>query len=406
MKQKQAFNPEIFTRASACIAQGALTNSKRPRSFIEGVYPTHLKKASGAYCWDTEGNRYIDFIAGLGSSILGHCNEEVNAAISKQLSLGHTLSLGTELEIECAEKIKHLFPCIESLKFLKTGSCATSAAIKIARAAKSRRMVLSEGYHSWHDSFVSLTPPANGVCLSQDVLPLTKGATFGDDVAAVIVEPIITDVSEDRINWLRHLRKRCTEKGIVLIFDEIITGFRFPQFSASNFYGIQPDLICLGKGLANGLPISVVGGSNKIMNTEKEYFVSSTFAGECLSLAAALKTIDLLQTKFKTDQLWESGQEFCRKFNSIAPEIVKLEGYPTRGVFRGSHENLDLFRQEACRAGILLSTSFFFNFSHISLIDQVISTFTDILIRIKTGSVKLEGLPSLVPFAQKARETA
>lgn len=403
MKITKAYNPEYAARADGAIAQLALTNSKRPKSFIQGVFPTHLTRASGAYTWDTQGNKYIDFIAGLGSSVLGHANEEVNKAIIEQVSKGHTLSLGTTLELDLAEKVKTLFPVIERLRFLKTGSCATAAAIKIARAYTGRDFILSDGYHSWHDSFTSLTPPAHGVWKNQGVLKMTSDMDL-DGAAAVIIEPIITDYSDARIAYLRKLRETCTKKGVLLIFDEIITGFRFPKFSVSNFLDIKPDLICLGKGMANGLPISVVGGSKEIMNCANEWFISSTFAGETLSMAAASKTIDLLQTKFKTDELWTAGGEFNYKFNEIAPDIVKLEGYPTRGVFKGTHENLDLFRQEACKAGILLSTSFFFNFSHMPLAEHVLSSFRDILIRIKTGSVKLEGEPSQMPFSAKLRE--
>lgn len=400
---KNSYNENISSRADNAIAQRALTNSKRPQSFIEGVFPTHLTKAKGAYTWDLNGNRYIDFIAGLGSSLFGHSCDDVNQAIIKQVNIGYTLSLGTELEVECAEKIKEMFPCIDRLRFLKTGSCATAAAIKMARAYTGRDTVLSQGYHSWHDSFTSVTPPAHGVHKNQGVMSLDDNE-IDKTVAAVIVEPIITDYSVERAIWLKNLRKKCDETGAVLIFDEIITGFRFPRYSVSNYFDIQPDLICLGKGLANGLPLSVVGGANKIMNCESEYFVSSTFAGEMLSLAACSKVIDLLKTKYKIETVWEAGGEFLRKFNDIAPDIIRLDGYPTRGVFFGTQENKDIFRQEACKAGILLSTSFFFNHSHIDLIDQSISTFNDILLRMKTGSVKLEGAPSQIPFAQKQRE--
>ena len=406
MKKTINYDPEISSRADSVIAQRALTNSKRPQSFIEGVFPTHLVKGWGAYAYDTKYNRYIDFICGLGSCSIGHANDEINQAIINRLHHGITLSLGSEIEVIFAEKIKEIFGFVDLIRILKTGTDACSAAIKIARAYNEKSIILSDGYHGWSDSFVSMTPPAHGVHKIQNVFKLTKESMehFGDEISAIIVEPVITDFSEERRLYLENIRKFCTEKNIVLIFDEIITGFRFPKFSVSNYFGIYPDLICLGKGMANGMPISVVGGKKEIMNTENEYFISSTFAGETLSIAAALKTIELMQTKYKIETLWEQGQRFKDLFNAIAPEIVTLEGYPTRGILKGSHENLDLFRQEACIAGILFSTSYFFNYSHIHLIDQVISTCKDIILRIKTGSVELKGKSSVQPFASKLRE--
>lgn len=129
-------NCEYQNRADLCIAQGALTNSKRPETFVKGVYPTHLKRGQGCHVWDMEGKKYADFITGLGSSILGYAHEGVNKAISDRLLLGATLSLGTIEEIEAAEKVKQLFPFVDLVKFLKTGNEATLAALKIARAYK------------------------------------------------------------------------------------------------------------------------------------------------------------------------------------------------------------------------------------------------------------------------------
>jgi acetylornithine/succinyldiaminopimelate/putrescine aminotransferase len=189
----------------------------------------------------------------------------------------------------------------------------------------------------------------------------------------------------------------------LLIFDEVITGFRFPKFSVSNYYGITPDLICLGKAMANGMPISVVGGNADVMNCG-EYFVSSTFAGETLSLAAALKTMTLLQTKYDLNDLWERGKVFLAQFNALYPEKLWIEGYPTRGAFKGDDLVKALFWQEACRAGVLFGPSWFFNFCHPPVTDLVVSTCRDIVGRIKTGSVRLLGNMPTTPFAQKARQ--
>lgn len=402
MKAKPAFDSAIYQRSTESIAHGALTNSKRAQSFVKGVFPTHLTRGRGCYVWDTQGNKYIDFIAGLGSNLLGYAHPEISEAIVKQAALGSTLSLGTPLEVECAEKVKEMFPFVEKVRFLKTGSDACSAAIRIARASTRRGWIQSEGYHGWHDEFVSLTPPANGIPNDDYYIDRyhPENGVSGD--AAVIIEPIMTDMSQRRIAELKELRKKCTEIKTLLIFDEVITGLRFPNYSVAQEYNIIPDIICLGKALGGGMPISVVGGKANIM--ESDYFVSSTFAGETLSLAASLKTMQLLQTKYKMDHLWEKGAQFLFRFNEIWRDGLTLEGYPTRSILKGEELTKALFMQECCKAGILMGTSLFFTFPHIDLMDEVLSAFSDILRRIRLKEVKLEGDLPIKPFAAKVRD--
>lgn len=391
-------NRELWNRQELSIAHGALTNSKRPSVFVKGVYPTHLEKSKGCHVWDASGKRYIDFIAALGSSILGYANEEVNQAITTQLKKGTTFSLATEMEVETAEKVKECFPWVERVRFLKTGTEACLAAIRIARAKSGYDPIYSDGYHGWSDEFTSLTPPAHGIPKQHHI---TKSDFPPAGTGGLIIEPVQTDAGDARVKRLREIRARCDETKTPLIFDEIITGFRFPKFGTCNYFGVEPDLVCLGKAIANGMPLAVVAGKKEIMETD--YFVSSTFAGETLSLAAAHKTMSLLQTKYKLDHLWDRGAQFLYRFNQIWPEQLWIEGYPTRGVFKGDELTRALFFQESCKAGILFGPSFFFNFSHIDVMDTVLSSCEAILGRIKMGSVTLEGEMPQTPFAQKAR---
>ncbi len=389
-------------RAELSIAHGALTNSKRPECLVKGVYPTHLVSGAGATVRDTDGKSYIDFICGLGSTMLGHGHPEVAAAITNRAYAGASLPLGTTLEVEVAEKVKEVIPFIDRLRFLKTGSDACTAALRIARAATGRSKVLTEGYHGWHDEFVSITPPALGVYGAYPIEKLENLSDVDHETAAVILEPVMTQLTPERIAWLRDLRQRCTETGAILIFDEVITGFRMPKPTFSQAFGIQPDLICLGKAIASGMPLSVVGGKKEIMECG-EYFISSTFAGETLSLAAALKTMSLIQTKYSLPDLWERGELFKAAFNGLAPGKIWIEGYPTRGRFSGDEMTKVLFWQEACRAGLLFGPSFFFTFPHTPLTDSVLNSCRDILTRIQTGSVTLQGELPKTPFAQRMR---
>ncbi len=393
----------LHRRAQDCLAQSYMTNSKRPQSLVMGVYPTHVARGQGAFLYDHKGKKYLDFIIGLGTNLLGYAHPRVTAAVCAQALNGASHSLATHVEIEAAEKLKELFSFVDCVKWTKTGSSACSAALRIARATTGRSWVLSEGYHGTDDSFVSLTPPALGVPKDQHISLLSQWDGDWKAVAAVIVEPIITDISETRIAWLRALRETCTKNGVVLIFDEIITGFRFPKFSVSSYYGITPDLICLGKAIANGMPLAAVGGKYAVMNSG-EYFISSTYGGETLSLAAAKEVMTLLQTTYDCDWLWANGQRFLDEFNSLHSEKIWLEGYPSRSAFKGDELTRALFFQECCKAGMLMGPGFWMSYPLIDEAKNAMVSIKAIMARIKRGEVKLEGEMPKSPFAQKVRE--
>lgn len=394
-------------RAQDSILNGSLTNSKRPESFVSGVYPTHIAYGNGCFLYDTNGKRYVDFICGMGAHLFGYNNSFINNAIEKQLRKGTIFSLSSTKEVEAAEKLKEYVPFISKLRFLKTGTEACLASIRIARAVTGRKKVLSDGYHGWTDEFVSMSPPASGINEQDYIDKLTFIEQIDETVAAVIVEPIVTDWSPKRIEFLNKLREACTENGVVLIFDEIITGFRWPSYTVSQYYGITPDIICLGKALGGGLPLSVVGVTRSIelkANTIP-WFVSGTFYGECLSLTAMQEIILLQSSTEPIKNLWEDGHEFMMKFNSLWPDGVWLEGYPTRSVLKGKTDLIRaLFMQETCRAGMLFGPSFFYSYKHKEHAQSCINSIRDILMRIKTGVVTLEGDMPQTPFAQKQRE--
>jgi glutamate-1-semialdehyde 2,1-aminomutase len=411
--QFTAYNHTWQNRADLSIAQGALTNSKRPECHVKGVYPTHLTRGLGAQVWDAEGRSYIDYICGLGSNLLGYGNELVSRAIERQARLGTSLSLSTTLEVEVAEQVQAMFPFVERLKFLKTGSDACSAAVRIARAATGRELVVSAGYHGWADDFVSLSPPALGVPMGE-AAPNQRNWIISEQnaeavdyrgVAAVIIEAVELDASPERIRWLHELRALCDRTGALLIFDEVITGLRFPGYSVAKWSGVTPDLVCLGKALGNGMPISVVGGRKDVMNCG-EYFISTTFAGETVSLAAAQATMKALKMPdYAVDELWLRAGRFRERFNSIWPEGVRIEGYNTRGRFVSRDELTQaVFFQEACGAGVLFGPSWFYSFAHPEHDDNVLNLCSDIKTKLRTRKVALEGEMPQKPFAQRVRD--
>ncbi len=399
---------ELHRRAQLCIAQFYLTNSKRPESLVKGVYPSHVKRGQGCFLWDHQGKKYLDFITGLGTNLIGYGHDRVNAAIAAQLAHGYSHSLATHIELEAAEKLKELFPFVDAVKWTKTGSAACSAAVRIARAATGRDIILSDGYHGTDEEFVSLSPPAIGIPnrfgepYSAKISSLASRA-IAADCAAVIVEPVITDASDARRAWLQQLRTDCSKHGVLLIFDEIITGFRWPRFSVAEYWGITPDLICLGKAIANGMPLAAVGGKYAVMNCG-EYFISSTYAGETLSLSAAKETMTLLQTQYDCSWLWANGQRFLEEFNGIYGDKIWLEGYPSRSAFKGDEMTRALFMQECCKAGMLIGPSFWINYPIIDEAKNAMLSMKAILARIRRGEVKLEGEMPRSPFAQRVRE--
>jgi glutamate-1-semialdehyde 2,1-aminomutase len=380
----------LHKMAQSCIAQSYLTNSKRPECFVKGVYPTHMLRGKGCYLWDKQNKKYIDFITGLGTNLLGYANEKItNAVVVDALHQGNLFSLASEQELKTAEKLKEVFPWVDCWKFLKTGGEACGAAIKIALKAtpNNKHEIITQGYHGWREKDENYI---------QDIFYL------GEDTAAVIIEPIISDASEDRIKWLREVREKCTNYGVLLIFDEVVTGFRFPGFSASKYYGIEPDLIVIGKAMANGYSLAAVGGKYAVMN--QDYFVSSTYSSSMDALVACEQVVTLLQKEYRLEDLWIKGGKFMENFNKLWPEKIKIEGYPTRGVFKGDPEIVALFFQEACYGGILLGPSFFFNFPLMEVSDMVLNTFADIIQRLRLGMVKLNGEAPKPAVAAKMRE--
>jgi glutamate-1-semialdehyde aminotransferase len=394
----------IWHRAQNSIAQGALTNSKHPEMHILGVYPTHIKYGHGAHLYDNNNQRYVDYICGLGANFMGYGNDKINQEIMKHLYGGYSHSLPTFHEVEAAEALKSVFPFVDQWKFTKTGSAACDAAIRIARTYTGRSKVLSEGYHGCSDLFVSLTPPALGVTDRHEVEKFTSLDQITSDVAAVIVEPIITTLDTARIDWLNALRVKCSLHGVVLIFDEIITGFRWKKYSVANAYAISPDLICVGKALANGMPLAAVGGKKELMSG-KPYFWSTTYAGEVLSLVAAKKVIDMLhkESKYNVDYLWEAGEEFCKRFNEMSAK-VKISGYGTRGVFEGAAEDIAIFFQDMARSNVLFCKSWFFNWDLMPHTESVLSIAREVVRRIDAGEGKLEYPLPKSPFSAEVRK--
>jgi len=379
-------------RSNRSIGQGCLTNSKSPHSHVFGIYPTHIKNSTGCFLIDLAGSKYMDFICGLGTNILGYGHPLVEMEVQKYRTQGKSPSLPHILEVEAAEELKGMFPWVERWKFLKSGSEACSAAVRMARATTGKKPILSDGYHGWHDNFASLKTPHPGVLDSKALEMYTED----EDIS--IIEPVQIDNGEERLKFLRD------QEGF-RIYDEVITGFRYEKHSVAKSIGTRPDLIVIGKAMANGYPLAAVGGKADVL--DGDYFVSSTYAGEISSLAACKAVCKTLKSdpSFNINHLWEVGQEFLDQFNAYAaPLDIRIEGYPTRGAFKGNELNIALFFQEACKAGFIFGKSWFISFSHIPFMKQATKTLIDLLQRMSCKLPALQGEMPRSPESMRFRK--
>ncbi len=307
----------LLVRAEKVIPLGSQTFSKSHTQFPEGASPLFLERGKGGRAWDVDGNEYVDLVSGLLSVSLGYGDPDVDTAIRAQLENGVNFSLATKLEAELAERLIEVIPCAESVRFGKNGSDATSAAVRVARAFTGHDRIAAAGYHGWQDWYIGATVRNKGV--PRAVGELTHRFPFNDidalkklleaqpdGFAAVIMEPVSSMVPGE--GYLDAVRKLTHHHGALLVFDEIITGFRVALGGAQAYFGVTPDLACFGKGMANGMPISAVVGQADIMAEMEEIFFSTTFGGETLSLAAAIACVDKMHREPVIETLWKTGQ--------------------------------------------------------------------------------------------------
>jgi glutamate-1-semialdehyde 2,1-aminomutase len=343
---------DLFLRAQKSIPGGVNSPVRAFRSV--GGTPIFMAKANGAYLWDADGNKYIDYVGSWGPFILGHQHPAVIEALRKQLEKATSFGAPTKLEVELAEKICELVPSIEMVRMVNSGTEATMSAIRLARAYTSRSKIIKfEGcYHGHADSFLikagsgALTlgfPNSPGV--TEGTAVDTLNASYNDiesvralvksnsgDVAAIIIEPIGGNmgVVPAKKEFLIALRELCTTEKIVLIFDEVMTGFRVALGGAQEVYGIKPDLTTLGKIVGGGLPVGAYGGKKEIMSMIAplgSVYQAGTLSGNPLAMAAGIATLDILQQENpypeleqKSAMISEAFAENCKKAGFAATQ--------------------------------------------------------------------------------------
>jgi glutamate-1-semialdehyde 2,1-aminomutase len=341
MKTKKS--SRLFEEAQKYLCGGVNSPVRAFKSV--GMIPLFIERAQGSKIYDVDGNEYVDYVSSWGPMILGHAHPEVVSGLKKAAERGTSYGAPTELEVELAKEVMKAFPSMEQVRMVNSGTEAAMGAIRLARGYTGRDKVIKfEGcYHGHADTLLVKAgsgattlgiPNSKGV--PRDFAQNTLTATFNDlesvqqligahgkEIACIIVEPIAGNmgVVPPEAGFLEGLRAICDEGGIVLIFDEVITGFRVSYGGAQALYGMKADLTCLGKVIGGGLPVGAFGGRKEIMERlapSGDVYQAGTLSGNPLAMTAGLITLRILQQKGVYQQLTQRSDFLCNGVREIA----------------------------------------------------------------------------------------
>ncbi|MBW2496263.1 MAG: aminotransferase class III-fold pyridoxal phosphate-dependent enzyme [Deltaproteobacteria bacterium] len=364
---------KLYERARNVIP-GGIPGIRAPENYVLGAYPILLESGEGGRVVDVDGNAFVDLLLGYGPIILGHGEASVDRAAAARARDGFCLNLPEPIMIELAEKLVELLPSAEQALFFKTGSDATSAAVRIARAHTGRSLVLRCGYHGWHDWCLEADPgvpaPEPPQVLAFPYNDLDRLASLlnhhAGEVAAIILTPIGHDfdrqIEPPAEGYLEGARRLADEHEVVLIFDEVRTGFRVHLGGAQALYGVTPDLTALGKAMANGYPITALVGRESVMQSARSTFISSTYFGNGMDMAAALETLSLLERENVLETVQSLGESLQGGLQELIDETgipVTQSPYPQMpflhfdpALDEGQDERRDRFYAALARSGV------------------------------------------------------
>lgn len=377
-------NEEYKKKAHYYIPAGAHTYSRADDGYPLNA-PSILKKGKDAYVWDVDGNKYLDFGMALRAVTVGYNNERISNAAIEQIRKGNNLTKASEIEVDAAELFCDLIPAAEMVKFAKNGSTVTTAAVKLARAYTGRKYIArcrQHSFFSYDDWFIGNTIMDSGVPEEYKSLTLAFDYNciesieqlikqYPEQIAAIIMEPMEMEFPKD--DFLKKAKALCEKNGIIMILDEMITGFRWDLKGASEYYGVKPDLITFGKGMANGFSVAALGGNRKIMELgglehkkERVFLISTTHGAEMSSLGAFIETVKVYKEWDVVGQIWKSGKMLVDGMNGIAKEMGIQDYFGTVGADcspnyitkdksgKISLEFRTLFHQEMLKNGVLI----------------------------------------------------
>jgi len=346
--------------------------------------PAFIEKGKGCYVWDLDGNKYIDYRCSLGPIILGHRYPEVEKAVKAQMQKGVLFSMASPLELKLAETIRDVVPGAEMVRFLKTGCDANLALVRIARAYTRREKMIITGYHGWHDYVMPQSGIEKGVpqaisrlvyqCKHGDIDAIERIVRKdGNNIACILTEPYNWE-RDTTANWVKALRKITTKYGILLIFDEVLTGFRLALGGAQEYFGVVPDLASFAKAVSNGYPLSIFSGKKRYMQVMDKIVVTTTYAGETLSIAAGLANLGVMRREKVHQHIWKMGNRLMQGLESIANDLgIETESIglapASQFIFKEKDEKLRgkmelTFGKELFQQGIFYNSLWFISYSH------------------------------------------
>lgn len=358
----------LLQKAKNCDAR-ALTYIKT-HSAYEGIYPYYCKSAQGAYLWDIDHNKYIDYILGYGTIVLGHADPRVIAPVIEEIKQATSVGpLWKAIQVQLTELLRSVIPGAETAFLMKTGSDATSGALRLARIYTKRDKVVRWGYHGWHDWAI---PLSQGVPLSvraetlefsyNDIESLKKlFLAYPNQIASVLMMPF--EIEKPYSGFLQEVKNVAHENGSLFILDEIRSGFRFALGGAQEYFGVQADLSTFSKAMSNGYPISAIVGKKEIFQGMVHTKMASTFFGCSPEMVAAYTTINILKETNVISHIWHIGQIFLKGLQNIICELeidAKAVGYPPFPYIQFSMKDEDkkekikrIFYAETTKQGVL-----------------------------------------------------
>lgn len=408
---------QLWEKAKTIIPGGNQLLSKRSERFLPELWPAYYAKAKGCEVWDLDGNKYYDFAQmGVGACVLGYADDDVNLAVINAVNSGSMCTLNCPEEVKLAEKLIELHPWADMARFARTGGEACAIAIRIARAATGRSRVAFCGYHGWSDWYLAanisdssnldgqllpgLQPKGVPRELHGTALPFGYNrldeleqliAQFGNEIGAIMMEP--QRGTEPKEGFLEGVRKIASKNGLVLIFDEVTSGFRINLGGIHLTTGVEPDVAVFGKALGNGYPVSAIIGRREVMDSAQDSFISSTFWSEKIGYASAVATLDKMERNnvqaelIKYGNLIQSGWE---KIGGNSGLKLNISGIPPLLHLEFAEPNplemQTLYTQEMLDRGYLLGASVYTTYAYSEeIIDRFINDSSEVFKQLKSA---------------------
>ena len=420
---KEGKSQSLYADAKKIIPGGGQLLSKRPEQFLPDYLPAYYSKAKGCYIWDLDGNKILDMSTmGIGSCIIGYADNEINTVVKNCIDNGSMSSLMAPEEVELANLLLDLHPWADMVRYAKGGGDAMAVAVRIARAATQKDIILFSGYHGWHDWYLSANLADNKALdglLLKGLSPVgvtreLKGTSYpffynnkeeflnlinkyGDKIGGVVLEAVRGTQPKD--GFFETIMAETKKLDVPLIIDEVTSGFRLTCGGSHLVYGIEPDICVFAKGMANGFPMAAIIGKAKFMDHAQDSFISSTFWTERIGLTAAIATIKKMQRENVQKHLIDCGRQIQEGWKTYAEKYginIKITGILPLSHISFVDDPLvlkTLFTQEMLRRGILAKDSYYASFAHkqehidyyFSAVDEVFAIMAE---AIKTSTAK------------------